>query len=341
MNGGVEYFYFQMEQTNRIIHLIKQYCTQLKLNLEGQVVLTELASGPYRYLPAIAAFAGAKKVIAYTKDSKYGKTKDIIKEGKTFFDRLKVIDKIQIKTELKDQDFSEATLVTNSGFLRPINHDFIEKLKPGTVISLMYDAWELRDDEISIESCNKRDIKIIGTNENAEHFPIFSYCSPLILKMVFNAGYEVLNNTILVWSSDDFGILAKKAFENNGAKEVIVTTNLSILNRHLSSLDFIFICNYNQKTPYFKDGGCFDVSNFVKQNPAIGVIHLFGEIGADTLKKNAIFYYPKREGKASQMTYTLADLSPLPLLKLQIASLKASQSVIDGSYNDLVQPINF
>ena len=56
-----------MEQLNRIIYLIKHYCSELKLNLEGQVVLTELASGHYKYLPAIAAFAGAKKVIAYTK----------------------------------------------------------------------------------------------------------------------------------------------------------------------------------------------------------------------------------------------------------------------------------
>lgn len=330
-----------MEQTNRIIHLIKQYCIQLKLSLEGQVVLTELASGPYRYLPAIAAFAGAKKVIAYAKDSKYGNKKDIIEEGKVFFRKLNISDKIQIKTDLEAQDFSEATLVTNSGFLRPINSDFIKKLNPGTLISLMYDVWELRDDEISIESCTKRNIKVVGTNENSEYFPIFSYCAPLILKMTLNAGYEVLNNTILVWSSDDFGIQAKQAFQNNGAKEVIMTTDLSVLNQHMATLDFIFICNYNQKTPYFKKDGCFDVSNFVKQNSTIGVIHLFGEIGIDVLEKNGIFYYPRREGKASQMTFTLADLSPLPLLKLQIASLKAAQSVISNSDNDLVQPINF
>ncbi|MDB4773222.1 hypothetical protein OAG30_00560 [Flavobacteriaceae bacterium] len=330
-----------MEQTNRIIHLIKQYCTQLKLSLEGQVVLTELASGPYRYLPAIAAFAGAKKVIAYTKDSKYGNKKDIIEEGKIFFQKLNISDKIQIKTIISDQDFSEVTLVTNSGFLRPINDDFIQKLNPGILISLMYDAWELRDNEISIESCKKRNIKVIGTNENSKYFPIFSYCAPLILKMTLNAGYEILNNRILVWSCDDFGIQAKQAFENNGAKEVIMTTDLSILDRYVSTLDFIFICNYNQKSQYFKEGGCFDVSNFIKQNSAIGIIHLFGEIGIDVLKKNGIFYYPRREGKASQMTFTLADLSPLPLLKLQIASLKAAQSVIENSNNDLVQPINF
>lgn len=330
-----------MEHTNRIIRLIKQYCTQLKLNLEGQVVLTELASGPYRYLPAIAAFAGAKKVIAYTKDSKFGSKKDIIENGNLFFQKLNILDKIQIKTDLEDQDFSEATLVINSGFLRPINSDFIQKLNPGTLISLMYDAWELRDDDISIESCIKRNIKVVGTNENSEYFPIFSYCAPLILKMTLNAGYEVLNNTILVWSSDDFGIQAKQAFQNNGAKEVIMTTDLSVLNHHMATLDFIFICNYNQEVPYFKEGGCFDVSNFVKQNSTIGVIHLFGEIGIDVLEKKGIFYYPRREGKASQMTFTLADLSPLPLLKLQIASLKAAQSVISNSDNDLVQPINF
>ena len=330
-----------MEQTNRIIHLIKEYCSLLKLNLEGQIVLTELASGPFRYLPAIAAFAKAKKVIAYSKDSNYGTKEELIKEGIIFFNKLNVLNKIDIKTELKNEDFFEASIITNSGFLRPLDNEFIRKLKPGSLISLMYDEWEFRGNEISIEQCNQKRIKIIGTNENSKDFPIFSYCAPLFLKMTLNAGYEVFNNNILVWSSDDFGLQAKQAFENNGAKKVVLTTNLSTLHHFLPKIDFIFICDYNQKTPYFKAGGCFDVSLFIKKNPQIGIIHLFGEIGIEELKKNSIYFYPMREGKSKQMTFTLADLSPLPLLKLQIASLKAAQCVVNNIRSDLVQTINF
>ena len=124
----------------------------------------------------------------------------------------------------------------------------------------MYDAWEIRKNEISIEHCSKKKIKVIGTNENSKHFPIFTYCSSLILKITLNAGYEVSNNNILVWSSDDFGLQAKQAFENNGANKVIMTTETSVLKQHLSSIDFIFICDYNQKSTYFEKGGCFDAS---------------------------------------------------------------------------------
>ena len=57
-------------------------------------------------------------------------------------------------------------------------------------------------------------IKVIGTNENSKHFPIFTYCSSLV-KITLNAGYEV--SITIFW----FGLLMiglqQQAFENNGA----------------------------------------------------------------------------------------------------------------------------
>lgn len=54
-----------------------------KLDLNGLIVFTEAACGEFIYTPIIAAMAGAKKVYAITKDSKYA-SKDEVKKKQCY-----------------------------------------------------------------------------------------------------------------------------------------------------------------------------------------------------------------------------------------------------------------
>ena len=69
---------------SREIVKIQQNILRLNLNLEGFEVLTEVGSGLYNYMPIIPLLAGAKKVMAWTRDSRHGTASDIIENCRKF-----------------------------------------------------------------------------------------------------------------------------------------------------------------------------------------------------------------------------------------------------------------
>ncbi len=64
----------------REIKLIRAAVKTLEIDLSGQTVLTEVGSNNYILSPIIPLLAGAKKVYAWTRDSRFGKSADIISE---------------------------------------------------------------------------------------------------------------------------------------------------------------------------------------------------------------------------------------------------------------------
>ena len=55
---------------------LKQVVEELELDLQGRVVLTEAATGPYVVTPVLAALAGAN-VYAYTRPTRYGAVAEV------------------------------------------------------------------------------------------------------------------------------------------------------------------------------------------------------------------------------------------------------------------------
>ena len=110
---------------------------------------------------------------------------------------LNVADRIVVRlNEKPDSDIEEATIITNSGFLRPLNREFLVKRRPDVVIPLMYGAWEIRESDIHINAANELQIKIAGTFENHESIRVFNGVGPLAIKLALEAGFEVYKNNI-------------------------------------------------------------------------------------------------------------------------------------------------
>src|SRR5215475_2518526 len=63
---------------SRLVKLMRETIAFLELDLSDLVILTEAASGPYVVTPVIAALAGAKRVLALTRDSHYASAKTVI-----------------------------------------------------------------------------------------------------------------------------------------------------------------------------------------------------------------------------------------------------------------------
>lgn len=331
-----------MSIDHRAIRIIKKAIANLNLDLHSYSVLTEVGSSNYKYSPIIPLLAGAKEVYAWTFDSSHGKSEDIIKECYEIAKYLDLDNRIQFSANKKEiEHIKQAEIITNSGFIRPINEDLLKYSKSNVVIPLMYEAWEIRKQDIDIEYCKEKNIKVAGTWENHPKIKVFSGIGPLAIKLSLEAGYEVYQNEIIIWSDDYFGDEAEKAFKKFGASKVVKTNDINKLKEVFSSIDFIFVSDYDEKRPYFGEQGVFIIDELININPNFGLVHLYGEIDQKPLKKYNLKIYPDEKGKAMHMTRTLGHLGITPIVNLQTAGLKVGQLMLENNESKLMQPITF
>ena len=235
------------------------------------------------------------------------------------------------KNNLQLTDISIANIVTNSYMLRPLNRDFISKMRPfNSVITLMYEAWEMRYADIDINACDQLGIKVCGVSETTKMLPIFDFCGPMIAKLVFDAGFEIMSNNIVIFSNDSFGKVAKKTFKALGAASVTLTNDLFAIPNVLEKADFLLLADYKTVKPLLETSGCAPINFLNKYNPELNIIHLFGEISEHEVKLLKGRIFPETSGLANMMTYNLSSCGEIPVFWLQVAGLKAAQEVLEG-----------
>ena len=325
----------------RSISIIKKSISRLRLDLKDLEILTEVGSNNYIYTPIIAALAGAKKVNAWTHDTQYGYGEEIAKECKEIAEYCNVKNCLEISVNTKPlEHISTANIITNSGFIRPINEEFLKHVNPDTcVIPLMYEAWELRATDIDIEACKRRGIRTAGTWENHPEIKVFDAVGPLAVKLAMEAGFEVYGNKIIVWSEDGFGEKTAQYFKNMNAQFVIRTTSIEMLYEHICDSDFIYFCNYSDQQKLIGENGVLDAMTIKNLNPSIGIIHLYGDIETNYISKLGIQVFPPKQGRASVMSESLAYLGPTPVINLLTAGFKVGECLFKNDKNDILQEI--
>lgn len=325
MDDIIEYFK-QNGMTNpiRSIELIKNAIKFNGLNLVGLTIFTEAASGEFIYTPIIAAMAGAKKVYAITNDSKYA-LKEEVKKNTLLFAKMCNVEEI-IEVVFDKSSIGDADIVTNLGFVRPIDKNTIDKLKKNAVIPYMCEAWEVRQEDVDINYCKKKEIPIFGTNENYPGLDVFNFSGALALKMLFDAGIEIFKSKIVIVSSDNFG-------------EIIYNTLLKLTS------DVILLKDLNcEDYNCLKDADALVIADYTSQNCFIGkteseitgkhlkllskfitVIQFAGFVDISDLKQSDINFYPDYEVGSFRMGKTLAYLGPKPIIDLHCAGLKVGE----------------
>lgn len=182
----------------RAIKIIEKNLKLQNLNLSGLTILTEVGSNNYLYTPIIAALANAKHVYAWTRDTVYGKGEVIKKECLEIAKALGISGKLTVEVNSTSADhIRTADIITNSGFLRPINAKFLEAVNEKCVIPLMYEAWEVRASDIEIEACKQKNIRVAGTWENHPTIRVFDSVGQLSVKLAHDAGFEVDRKSVV------------------------------------------------------------------------------------------------------------------------------------------------
>lgn len=331
----------QIEQ--RAIKHIQNIIENLQLNLSGLTILTEIGNNYYFYLPFIAALAGAKKVYAWTAKNKYFNCDKLVADAKSCTKQLGFNNVIEFTIDERPcAHVADAQIITNSGFVRPLDETLLQHAKKNTVITLMFEAWELRDTDIDINFCRKKGIRVGGTNENYPSIKVFESVGPLAIKLAMEAGMEVYQNNILIWSDDEFGKVTEAYFKKMNAANVVITTSKETALSFLSVADFIYFCSNHEKRTIISNidnDAIFTIDEIKSKNQAITIVHLYGKFNLNELESNGLHIYPKQNGKAEYMSKTLTHIGMKPTLNLLTAGLKVGELLYKNEQSTLVQVI--
>lgn len=325
MNNLIEYFKANgITNPIRSIELIKKAISFMELNLTDITVFTEAASGEFIYTPIIAAMAGAKKVYAIAGDSKYG-LKELIKKNTMLFAKLCGVEN-KIEVVFDKGSIGEADIITNLGFVRPIDKDTIDKLKKDAVIPYMCEAWEVRENDVDVSYCKKKNIPVMGTNESYPGLDVFEFSGALALKMLFDAGIEVFKSKIVIVSDDNFGKVIFNTLSKL-ASNVILLKRLSHESyKCLRNADALIIADYTSQKCYIGENGSEIESSQLKLlSEFVTVIQFAGLVDISDLEKNDVNFYPNYKVGSFRMGKTLAYLGSKPIIDLHCAGLKVGE----------------
>lgn len=322
-----DYFKQQgLKNPHRVRRLIEDAIKFNKLNLTDLVVFTEAASKNYVVTPIIAAMAGAK-VYAITSDSQYGKAKDVEKFTYDFAEFCDVRNRIKVIFEKKNEIISQANIITNLGFVRPIDKNFVEMMNEKAVIPYMSEAWEYREGDIDIDACRSKNIPVMATNEDYSGLEVFDFSGNLCIKMLFELDIEIYKSKIVVVSGDKFGRVIEKYLKAIGADVCLIEDLKSEGGRrYLKNSDALIIANYiNDDVFVGTEGAQISAKELVELSRKISVIQFAGDVDVDELDKYNILYFPQKRIGKFRMGMTLAELGPKPIIDLHCAGLKVGE----------------
>lgn len=332
MNNNIIMYFKENGMINpkRSINLICKAIKFTKLDLNGLIVFTEAACGEFIYTPIIAAMAGAKKVYAITKDSKYASKDEVKKKTMLFAELCDVVDKIEVVFDKRN--INQADIVTNLGFVRPIDKETIDMMKENAVIPYMCETWELRNEDIDIEYCKQKAINVMGTNENYPGLDTFKFSGPLAVKMLFDAGIEIYKSKIVIVSNDNFGQIIYTTLSKLSSDVVVIKNLLEEKHDLLINTDALIVADYTSEKCFIGMNNSEITSKKLKSlSSFITVIQYSGIVDIDDLKENCINFYPDYKVGNYRMGKTLAYLGPKPIIDLHCAGLKVGEIMYKNS----------
>jgi hypothetical protein len=323
----------------RLVALIHAAIDFLALDLSGLTVLTEAASGPYVVTPIIAALAGAARVIALTRDSRYATAEQVSAQTRALGKYCglpvantsqmpvtsgRLFERIEIYTERAPDLFAAADIVTNLGFVRPLDAGIVASLKPTAVVPLMCEAWEFRPGDVDAAACRARDVPLIGTNESYPGLDVFAYCGWLALKMLFDAQIEVHKSKLVVVSNDHFGPVIANRLALTGA-EVRLLASLRDIGAANLAADALIVADYVRQDVIIGSGGDVTAADLAATCPGVTVVQFVGHVDVASLTAAGIRVYPGIVLGPRRMALTLAGLGPRPVIELHAAGLKVGE----------------
>jgi len=302
-------------------NIIKKAIKKLNLNLKNLTVLCEAATGIYSYTPAICALAGAKKVYAFGKKTKYAGLNKLKSIHEKIAKSFNLQNNIKFITKLNKKILEDCDILLNQGMIRPINKEKLKYMKKTSVIPLMYEAWEFRKEDVDLNYCKKKEILVLGVKESNLPIDVFSYCGKLVEKMLIKSGLKTTRINVLIIGKNKFSEVIKDYLKKSKNK-IEVINKMKFYKGNISDLGVIILTNYNNKSFVSKK----DILK-LKSNSFSGIILQYtgGNIDYSYARKQKIKVFPDYKIQNKKMAYTFAEIGFIPVLYLIAGSIKVGE----------------
>jgi len=315
----------------RCRELVERSVKAFRLKLNSYTVLTEAATGYYMFTPMIAALAGAKKVYLLAATSRFGKAQEVKRAVMRLADSWGIKNRISILTSRKDIRIQEADIVTNLGFVRPLDKSFLSGLKKGAVIPLMCETWEYRPDDLDVDTCHKFNIPVLGTNEQHHNVRTFVYLGYMAAKMLLELGLEVFLSQVVVLGDNRFGYSIRDTLNSLGAQVIYLSTNEKKIplkgKMILQKADALIIADHTSGKMLVGPGGLIGAKELHAINHDLVVAHICGGIDELAMRSEGLQVFPKIIAAPGRMSVTTDYIGPKPLIDLHTAGLKVAEEM--------------
>ena len=309
--------------------LIKGSFEKFNINISGKTVLTEAATGNYVCTPVLAALAGAK-VYAIAKDSKYGSVEQVKNEVFSIAKLLNVDKQITIIKSLDEIKLRGIDVVTNTGFVRPINRSLIDKLKPDCVIPLMWEPWEFRPNELDLDYAINKGIKVYGTNESDNRLQTMHYIGLIVLYFLLKEKKNPICSKVLLIGCEKF---------NHAIECVLKKLNYSIncfltdeyKDADVKKYDTIVVAEHSiPRTIIGNSSDALISGSSITADQLI--IHITGNVDFNMITCK---HYPDKPSPFGYMSYTTDFFDPSAVIDLHAAGLKVAEGIMEAKTKGL------
>jgi hypothetical protein len=307
---------------------VESAIARLELDLRGRTIVTEAASGPFVVSPVIAAMAGAERVIALTRASRYASVDQVIAQTRALEALCGAAGSVDIRATRSPELFAAADLVTNLGFVRPLDRATIEQMRPGAVIALMCEAWEYRPGDVDLEACRGRGIEVFGTNEDFPGVEVFAYSAWVAAQLLLEAQIELHKSRIAVIGTDKFGEVIVRRLAAGG---IAATLHPRLEAEVASRADAILVADYSRREEIIGERGDMTAAALARANSAVTVVQFAGALDVRGLQEAGLDVYPAIDLPPRRMARTLAALGARPVVELHAAGFKVGQLALEGA----------
>ncbi len=314
--------------------LIHQSIEKLDLDLSGLVVLTEAATGNYVFTPLICAAAGADRVLAVTRDSRYGSAREARSQTLAAASEMGLAGKVEVVEGPAGDLWGLGDIVTNLGFLRPIDAEAVRRLKTTAAVPVMFETWEFRPEDLDLGECWSRGICVLGTNEEHGAIKILDYLGMLVAKKLLDEGVEIYRSKLVVLGGGVFSRKVCGTLEGMGATVVRwpsdrgdrAESESEDRARALEGADAVVVADHpNSTTWVIGGGGILEPRSLLEKCPGALVAQLAGRVSRADIDAAGIRCIPELEPPHGHMGWSLSELGPKPVIDLHAGGLKVGE----------------
>jgi hypothetical protein len=318
----------------RQVALMHRTIADTGLNLSELAVLTEAATGAYGVTAVIAALAGARKVYALARASRYGSAAQAADWVLQLARAAGIAERIDIIESIPADVLGDVDIVTNSGHLRPLTAALIDQLPSSAVVALMFEAWEFRPEDIDLEACNRRGIPVVGINERHKAVDVFSFLGELCAKQLHDCGIAVCRNRFALVCDNLFAESMMRGLSGLGA-DVELFPKVEAVRR--GEWDAVIIALRPTCEPRI---GRSEARHLAAVTPEAVIVQFWGDVNRELAASHGLNVWPTEPPALGHMAVLLSEIGPEPVIRLQAGGLRAAECIRRGgapSLNGLAQ----